>query len=131
MTQVGLKALSGKSFMWAALHILLGVGTVAVAFFDSRDVTTILGWIFMLMGGFLFFQVVESKGGGHIWWKVLVAFLYVIFGFYMARHPNPRIDALTFVLTTFFLAEGVTGIAGFFQGRKLAGSSWVLAPNVF
>jgi hypothetical protein len=57
-------------------------------------------------------------------------FLYN-FGFYMVKHPRPSIDALKFVLTTFFLAEGTTGIAGFFQGRKLAGSSWVLAPNVF
>jgi hypothetical protein len=32
MTQVGLRALSGKSFIWAALHILLGAGTIAVAF---------------------------------------------------------------------------------------------------
>lgn len=130
MTQIGLEALSGKSIIWAALHIFLGIGTIALTFWDSRYVTMVLGWLFLLMGAFLFLQAVQSKGEGHTAWKVLVAVLYQVFGFYIARHPHPRIDALTLVLTTFFLAEGVIGIAGYLQRRKLAGSGWILFDGV-
>jgi uncharacterized membrane protein HdeD (DUF308 family) len=115
--------------MGSSAH-LAGCGNYCGSFLDTLDVTMILGWVFLLMGAFLFLQVVESKDEGHNWWKVLVAVFYIVFGFYIARHPHPRIDALKFVLTTFFLAEGVIGIAGFFQGRKLAGSSWVLFDGV-
>jgi uncharacterized membrane protein HdeD (DUF308 family) len=122
MTQVGLTALSGKSIMWAVLHILLGVGTIVVAVLDSRDVTLILGWLFLLIGAFLFLQVIQSKRESHIGWKVLVAFLYEIFGFYLSNNRHPNVNALTLVLMIFFLAEGVIGVVGYFHGRKLAGA---------
>ena len=130
MTQAGVQALSGRSVGWAVLLILFGVGTIVVALATSAGVAVVIAWLIQCMGAILFIHAIDSRGEGHLPWKMLVAFLYLIFGFYFLKHSIPTGPVLTLLLTVFFLAEGVLDLAGYFQGRKAGASGWILFDGI-
>ncbi|MGC2112437.1 MAG: DUF308 domain-containing protein [Candidatus Korobacteraceae bacterium] len=130
MTPAGLDSLSGRPIGWAILLILFGVVTVVVALVSPAGVAVILAWLIQVMGAFLFLHAIESQSEGHVLWKVLVAILYIVFGFYLLKHPLPNIAALTLVLAIFFTVEGVADLATYFPARKAAGAIWMLFDGI-
>ena len=55
---------------------------------------------------------------------------YVFFGVYLIAHPSLGVVALTLVLASLFLVEGIFDIALFFQMRAVGGSSWILVDGI-
>ena len=130
MTRVGLDTLSAKPVGWAIALMLFGVVTIVVALVTSAGVAVLLAWLIQVMGALLFIHAVQSPGAGHTLWKVLVAILYLVFGFYLLVHPMPSVAALTLVLTAFFVAEGVTDVVAYLHGRKDGASAWILFDGI-
>ena len=63
-------------------------------------------------------------------WKVLVAGLYVIFGFNLLKHPLPDLAALAFFLALFLSVEGLIDLATYLQARKREGALWMLFDGI-
>ena len=130
MTQAGVQALSGRPVGWAIVLILCGVGTIVVALTSTAGVAVIVAWLIQLVGAFLFIHAIDSRHEGHTPWKMLVAILYVVFGYYLLKHPVPTGRVMIVALTLFFVAEGLLDFAGYIQGRKAGASHWILFDGV-
>ena len=130
MTQAGVQALSGRPLGWAVVLILCGVGTIVTALTSTEGVAVIVAWLIQLVGAFLFIHAIDSRHEGHTPWKMLVAVLYVVFGYYLLKHPVPTGRLMIVALTTFFVAEGLLDFAGYLQGRKAGASHWILFDGV-
>ena len=121
---------SGGSILWAILLIVFGFLAIALPFATSWGVIIVVAWLIVFSGGFQFIHAFQSKGIGHILWKLLVAILYLIVGVYFLLHPVLGIAAFTFALAIFFVVEGVIDLAEYFQSRQLAGSGWILFDGI-
>jgi len=121
---------SRGSILWAILLIVFGFLAIALPFATSWRVIIVIAWLIVFSGGFQFIHAFQSKGIGHILWKLLVAILYLIVGVYFLLHPVLGIAAFTFALAIFFVVEGVIDLAEYFQSRQLAGSGWILFDGI-
>jgi len=131
MPQAGVSKLgSGGSIVWAILLIIFGFLAIALPLASSWGVVVVVAWLIVFSGGFQFIHAFQSKGVGHILWKLLVAILYLIVGFYFLLHPLLGVAAFTFALAIFFVVEGVFDLVAYCQGRHLPGSGWILFDGI-
>lgn len=117
---------SGKSIAWAIAIIVFGVLAIALPLAASTGIVIVLGWLILFSGGFQLVHAFQSKGAGHILWKVLVAILYLIFAIILLLHPLTGVAVLTLYLAIFFVIEGILDLVAYFQARKAGASAWVL-----
>ena len=121
---------SGKSMVWAIVLILFGFLAIALPFASSWGVVVIVAWLIVFSGAFQFIHAFQSKGIGHIAWKLVVAILYLIVGLYFLLNPVIGVAAFTFALAVFFEAEGVMDLIAYFQSRGMAGAGWILFDGI-
>jgi uncharacterized membrane protein HdeD (DUF308 family) len=121
---------SGGSIVWAILLILFGFLAICLPFATSWGVVVIIAWLIVFSGGFQFIHAFQSKGVGHILWKLLVAILYLIVGIYFLLNPLLGVATFTLALAIFFVVEGVFDLVAYFQGRHIPGSGWILFDGI-
>jgi len=121
---------STGSIILAILLIVFGFLAIAIPFATSWGVVVVIAWLIVFSGGTQFIHAFQSKGVGHILWKLLVAVIYLIAGFYFLLHPILGVAAFTLALAIFFVLEGVTDLVAYFQNRSQAGSGWILFDGI-
>ena len=120
----------GWSAVWGVLLILLGLLAVALPLATSFGVVLVVGWMLVFSSAVQILHAFQSKGVGHIAWKVLVGVLYLGVGIYFLNNPMLGVAALTLAVGFFFLTEGVIDIAAYFKERKVSGSGWILLDGM-
>src|SRR6266403_549790 len=113
----------GWSAVWGVLLILFGLLAVALPLATSFGVVLVVGWMLVFSSAAQILHAFQSKGVGHIAWKVLVGVLYLGVGIYLLNNPMLGVAALT-------LAVGVMDIAAYFKERKVSGSGWILLDGM-
>lgn len=121
---------SGSSIVWAILLIAFGFLAIALPLGTSLGVVLIVGWLVVFSGALQFVHAFQSKGADSIAWKLLVAVVYLIAGFYFLLHPLLSLGSFTLALAFFFGAEGVMDLIAYFQNRRAQGSGWILLDGV-
>jgi len=121
---------STGSIVLAILLIVFGFLAIAIPFASSWGVVVVIAWLIVFSGGTQFIHAFQSKGVGHILWKLLVAIIYLIAGFYFLLHPILGVAAFTLALAIFFVLEGVTDLVAYFQNRSQVGSGWILFDGI-
>lgn len=121
---------STGSMILAILLIAFGFFAIAIPFASSWGVVVVIAWLIVFSGGTQFIHAFQSKGVGHILWKLLVAVIYLIAGFYFLLHPILGVAAFTLALAIFVVLEGITDLIAYFQNRSQAGSGWILFDGV-
>jgi uncharacterized membrane protein HdeD (DUF308 family) len=116
--------------VWSILLIILGVLGIALPIETSLGVVIVIGWLLLFHGVGQLIHAFQSKGVGHIAWKLLVAVFYLVAGGYFIARPLVGAAGLTFALAIFFLAEGVADIVTYFSTRKAGGSGWMLLDGI-
>lgn len=71
----GLKRVSRASIVLSALLIALGLLAIALPMASSIGVAVVIGWLVVFDGVVQLVHAFESKGVGHIIWKLLVGFV--------------------------------------------------------
>lgn len=119
------------SLFMSILMIVFGLLAIALPLATSLGIVLIIGWL-VIFGGFAqLIHAFQSKGIGHIAWKVLVALLYIVAGVYLIAHPGLGIAGFTLALAFFLCAEGVVDIVAYFFASKDVGSSfWLLLDGI-
>lgn len=120
------KSGSGPSILWAVLLIILGILAIALPLATSVGMLLLIGWLIIFSGLAQVFYAWHSKGVGSTIWKLLVALLYMAFGFYFLRHPILGVATLTLLIAIFLVAEGVVELIAYFKHRSMGASGWVL-----
>lgn len=121
---------STGSIILAVLLIIFGFLAIIIPFAASWGVVLVVAWLIVFSGGTQFIHAFQSKGVGHILWKLLVAVIYLIVGFYFLLHPLLGVAAFTFALAIFFVLEGVSDLIGYFQHRGNPGAGWILFDGI-
>ncbi|MDE3137138.1 MAG: DUF308 domain-containing protein [Acidobacteriota bacterium] len=125
-----LRHATGWSIAWSILLIFFGVLALALPLATTLGFAMIVGWLLVFSGSVQMIHAFQSKGIGHILWKLFVSLLYVVIGFYFLAYPLMGMAAMTLTLAVFFFAEGITDIAEYIRNRKLAGAGWILTDGV-
>jgi uncharacterized membrane protein HdeD (DUF308 family) len=125
-----LKRASEISIVLAVLLIIFGVIAIALPLVSSIGITIVIGWLVLFAGIAQLVHAFQSKGIGHIVWKLVVAVVYLVAGVYLIAHPVLGVASLTLVLGVFLFAEGVADIVAYFFTRKSGSSPWVLLDGV-
>lgn len=131
MAQANLPNLGSRpSVIWAVLLIAFGFLAISLPIATSFGVVVVVAWLIVFSGGFQFIYAFQSKGAGHILWKLLVAILYLIVGIYFLMHPLIGVAGFTLALAFFFVAEGVMDLVAYFQNHNARGSGWILLDGI-
>jgi uncharacterized membrane protein HdeD (DUF308 family) len=118
------------SIVWGVLLIVFGMLAVGAPFLAAVAVNAILAWLIILAGVVHLVIAFHAHGAGSLIWKLLVGIAYLLFGGYLILHPALAVAALTLVLASLFLIEGILNIILFFKMRSARGSSWVLIDGI-
>lgn len=121
---------STGSIVLSILLIIFGFLAIAIPFATSWGVVVVIAWLIVFSGGTQFIHAFQSKGVGHILWKLLVAIVYLIAGFYFLLNPVLGVAAFTLALAVFFVIEGIADLVAYFQNRSQAGSGWILFDGI-
>lgn len=121
---------SGGSIAWAVALIVFGFLAVALPLGTSLGVVIVLAWLIVFSGAVQFIHAFRSKGVGSTVWKLLVAAVYLIAGFYFLSHPLLGVASFTLALAWFLIAEGVMDLVAYFQNRSARGSGWIFFDGI-
>jgi uncharacterized membrane protein HdeD (DUF308 family) len=119
-----------RSIVWSIVLMVLGFAAIAAPIASSIGAALVIGWLVFISGLVQLVHAFQSKGIGHIVWKLLVAAIYLVAGVYMIAHPVMEMAGLTLVLAIFFCAVGVADIIAWFSTRKSGGSGWMLLNGI-
>jgi uncharacterized membrane protein HdeD (DUF308 family) len=128
--EAGLRRASGATFVLSIVLIIFGVLAITLPIVSSIGVAIVIGWLVIFAGIAQLIHAFQSKGIGHIVWKVLVAVFYLAAGGSLIARPALGVAGLTLVLGIFLLAEGVTDVIAYFATRKSGTSTWMLLDGI-
>lgn len=127
----GLNRISRVSIVLSIILIIFGVLAITLPMATSAGVVMIIGWLVIFDGLAQLAHAAQSKGIGHIVWKILVALFYLVAGAYLLAHPALGVAGFTLVLAIFLCAEGLADVVAYFSTRKAGGSSpWMLVDGI-
>ena len=118
------------SILLSILLIIFGFLAITLPTATSIGVALVIGWLVLFGGLAQLIHAFQSKGIGHIVWKLLVAALYLAAGAYLIAHPALGLAGLTLALAIFLVAEGVVDVIAYFSTRKSGGSAWMLLDGI-
>jgi uncharacterized membrane protein HdeD (DUF308 family) len=128
--ETGLKRASRASLVLSIVLIIFGLLAITLPMASSIGVVIVIGWLVIFDGLAQLVHAFQSKGIGHIVWKLLVAGLYLMAGGYLITSPALGAAGLTLVLGIFLFAEGIADIVAYFATRKSGASQWMLLDGI-
>jgi uncharacterized membrane protein HdeD (DUF308 family) len=121
---------AGWSKIWGIVMVICGILAIALPLESSVGIVILLAWLILLAGAAHLIFAFQSRSAGGFLWKVLLATIHGVAGFYMLTHPLLGVRFLTLFLAVFLLFEGVTEIGFYFNIRKTANARWVLIDGI-
>jgi uncharacterized membrane protein HdeD (DUF308 family) len=125
-----LKSVFRTSVALSIILIIFGVLAMALPVATSVGVVIVIGWLVIFAGLAQLVHAFQSKGIGHIGWKLLVSVLYLAAGAYLIDHPALGVAGFTLALAIFLCAEGAMDVVAYFSTRKSGQSGWVLVDGI-
>ena len=101
---------------WLALFLPIFAPAIAL--------NTIIGWLFVVSG---FVGLVTTAGGRHapgFWWSLLSAILAIVVGATLMEWPAANSIPVTYLLTIFFVIEGIATIMYALDHRRELSGRW-------
>jgi uncharacterized membrane protein HdeD (DUF308 family) len=121
-----IKKASGWFIAMSVIFILLGMGAIAEPGVAGLAVAMLVGWVLIFGGVVHIVSAFGERGTGRVIWRVILAIVYVVGGYYFLKHPLLGLSTLTLLLAGILLAEVVLELAAYFRTRKEGGSGWLL-----
>ena len=113
------------------IMVVLGMIAVAVPNISTLEIELLLGWL-LIVGGFL--RVVTIFRRRHMpgfWWSMLNGVLSMALGLVLIARPGTGVITLTFVMTVFFVVEGIAAIFIALDFRRhLNNWAWTLFSGI-
>jgi uncharacterized membrane protein HdeD (DUF308 family) len=128
--EAGLKRASGTSVLLSIVIIIFGILAIALPIISSLGVAIVIGWLVIFAGIAQLVHAFQSRGIGHIVWKILVAAFYLVAGANLIARPALGAAGLSLVLGIFLIAEGVADVIAYFATRKSGTSPWMLLDGI-
>jgi len=121
-----IKKASGWFIAMSVIFILLGMAAIVEPGVAGLAVTFLVGWL-LIFGGIV--HIVSAFSGGEtgrVIWRVILAIVYLVGGYYFLKHPLLALGTLTLFLAGILLADAILEFIAYFRTRKTGGSGWLL-----
>ncbi|HEV2551572.1 MAG TPA: HdeD family acid-resistance protein [Stellaceae bacterium] len=111
---------------------VLGIAAIVVPPLGGLFVTVFLGWLFLIAGIVGIIATIRAQQAPGFGWSLLSAIVAVIAGAVLLWNPFEGLVTLTFVLTAFFIVDGVLVIVlAIAHRRQLSGKwEWMMVNGV-
>jgi uncharacterized membrane protein HdeD (DUF308 family) len=103
---------------------LLGLAAMIVPVMAGLVATLFLGWLFVIAGVVGLVATLRSRGAPGFGWALLSAVAALVAGFVLLWHPFQGLATLTYVLTAFFIVDGVLIVALAIAHRRELSRRW-------
>ena len=112
--------------------VLLGLAAIAVPVVAGLATTIFLGFMFLMAGIVGLVSTFSTRGLPGFWWSLLSAIAALIAGAILLWKPVLGLVSLTYVLTAYFIVDGILTIILAIRHRdELSGRwQWLLANGV-
>jgi uncharacterized membrane protein HdeD (DUF308 family) len=112
--------------------VILGLFAVALPLLAGLAVTILFGWLFLISGAVGLVTTFAMRQAPGFWWSLISAVLGIVVGVLLLVQPGVGLVSLTYVLTAFFIVEGVATIMFALEHRRqLTGRwGWMLTSGV-
>jgi uncharacterized membrane protein HdeD (DUF308 family) len=104
--------------------VILGALAILVPPLATITVTILIGWLFLISGAVGLFTTFWMRHAPGFWWSLLSALIAIFAGFLLLVWPLTGALSLTFVLTAFFVVEGVASIMYAIEHRNQLSGRW-------
>lgn len=104
--------------------VALGLLAVVVPPLAGLAVTILFGWIFLISGIAGLITTFAMRHAPGFWWSLLSAALGIVAGGWLIAQPVQGMVTLTYVLTAFFVVEGVATIMFALDHRRGLSGRW-------
>ena len=104
--------------------LALGVAAIALPPIATIAVEILIGWLFLVSGIIGLITTIRMRHVPGTWWSLLSAILGVGVGIVLLRWPLNGALSLTFILTVFFVVEGVASIFYALQHKRGLSGRW-------
>ena len=111
---------------------LLGLAAIIVPPLGGLFVTVFLGWLFLIAGVVGIIATIRARQAPGFGWSLLSAIVAVIAGEVLLWNPLQGLVTLTYVLTAFFIVDGILIIIlAITHRRQLSGKwEWMMVNGV-
>jgi uncharacterized membrane protein HdeD (DUF308 family) len=104
--------------------VILGALAILVPPLATITVTILIGWLFLISGAVGLFTTFWMRHAPGFWWSLLSALIAIFAGFLLLVWPLTGALSLTFVLTAFFIVEGIASIMYAIEHRNQLSGRW-------
>jgi uncharacterized membrane protein HdeD (DUF308 family) len=111
---------------------LLGLIAIIAPFFAGLVTTVFLGWIFLVAGVVGLVSTFRARQAPGFGWSLLSALVAILAGAVLLWSPLQGLVTLTFILTAFFILDGIfVIILAIAHRRELSGKwEWMLVNGI-
>jgi len=124
------KKTAGWSVALSILMIVAGILAIILPPASGIAVTLLVGWLMVLFGVAHLVYAWYARGGGGLWWGILLGILYIVTGGYLLLNPVVGLASLTLVLGAYLLMESILEFVLSYRLRPLPGSGWLLMDGI-
>ena len=104
--------------------IVLGLIAISLPLIAGLAATVFLGWLFLIAGFVGLLSTFRARRAPAFTWSLLSAVVALIAGVLLIWHPLQGLITLTFVLTGFFIADGILMIFIALSHRRETSHRW-------
>lgn len=110
--------------------IVLGFIAIASPYLGTFAAARVFGWIMIFTAVSTAIHAATTRGWGGFFLQVLLAFLYLVAGYWLLTQPLSGAITLTVVLIAVLFVQGLLLIAEGIQIRPMNGWGWLLASGL-
>jgi len=104
--------------------VILGAAAIFVPALATLAIAIFLGWLFLISGVLGLITTFWIRQAPGFWWSLLSAILGVIVGILLIGWPISGVISLTFVLTAFFIIDGVLSVLFALEHKRALSGRW-------
>lgn len=112
------------------IFAILGMLAVALPAVSTLGTELFIGWLFIFGGAIQLYRSYQIRHSDSVLASFLLGILYLICGLYLVVYPYAGVLSITFLLTLFFIAEGIAKIYMGFQIRSNPQWGWLVVNGV-
>ena len=112
--------------------VILGLFAVTLPLLAGLAVTILFGWLFLISGAVGLVTTFAMRQAPGFWWSLISAVLGIVVGVLLLVQPGVGLVSLTYVLTAFFIADGILVIIlAIAHRRELSGKwEWMMVNGI-
>lgn len=120
----------GWSIALSILLILLGAAALAMPFLAGLAATVWAAWLFFFAGIMHLVLAFHVRGAGAHLWEALIGVLYLLIGGFLFFHPVAGLVSLTMALGIYLAVKAIFEIIAGIILRPRAGGVWLIVDAI-